>query len=304
MRNTIYSNLKKNLLITSIVFASILEIVYAQPPVPNMWIDSGRSKARIASYSSKNQLLSAYIKKKEADSIFFPGKSFRALIDTFENTKKFGALRVYIASYGNENTTVVPAGFGNLLTLIFAPVDLNGKELGSYYSIIPNGKFDAKSDSCNLKPGIVAEWRDSNYIAKKIPVLLPTITNIPDNQAKGVFSDTRSIVYPEPYIKQLIKEIEYQHANGIDISGVRAFFAAYTATGNEDNNNRFANRLIIQFEFTKNVNDKHVTFYLENTTGFNQRPPKLPPVSGGFGLLKPYMNFLLDNGQLCPPTCP
>jgi len=107
-------------------------------------------------------------------------------------------------------------------------------------------------------------------------------------------------------LNQLVEEIDYQneiHKDANYVTGFMMFFSSYSKNGvkTADGTYKYKKRLLIQLEFTK-AGD---AFYIDdkaNDPNFDSRPPKRNqcPVPSE----KDKAFFALDNGQLCPPTCP
>jgi hypothetical protein len=75
--------------------------------------------------------------------------------------------------------------------------------------------------------------------------------------------------------------------NNITVTGIRAFFSAFTKAGNDER--KYRGRMFVQFELLrKDSNGNDVVFYLDDLDDFCSRP--LP-------------GNKFDNGQMCPPTC-
>jgi len=216
-------------------------------------------------------------------------------------------MHVYLASYTEKGDSMVPDNFDRLMTLIFAPADIDKHDIGDYYyTIVPGEIFNEVT--CKLPTTIKDAWI-GYYNDKKLHALDTTIDLTDgDNRANGKVSDTRSILYDFDFIKELCYEMSCQHASGIE-----ADFASYTNKGKEDSKGKYKKRLHIQFELTQRIGNRDEIFYIEETDGFEHRhkpqtlgeeylsnKKKLTPEQ----IKEVLRMFTFNNGQLCPPTCP
>src|SRR5690242_4819191 len=103
----------------------------------------------------------------EQQDSFFLG-NFLGMIHYFGKrwSNDFQFLHVYIAQYSDEGDTSVPDGYGNMMTLIFAPAK-NGSagkstDLGTYFVIPPDQTFDEKNPD-TITPGVKQKWV-RNYV--------------------------------------------------------------------------------------------------------------------------------------------
>ncbi|MES1160701.1 MAG: hypothetical protein ABUM51_08090 [Bacteroidota bacterium] len=267
------------------------------PMLPVMWVPKTQSAQQEAYFNLKyfflNNDLQTNYGKTETDSIDIDVSAFKDMIDSFAIIPQIDSIDVYIAAYSDEKQPMVPAGLGNTLTLIFAPVDKTNLTEG-YYTIPPGSKgFNTLQN--RLRGTIAPTWMQ-NYISRKMPLILPTINaKDPDNYEDRIptpdrktFSDTRRIRYAFGAVKQLRDEITFQYStNNISVTKIRAFFAAYPPSGNSMGKRN--NRLIISYEFTRANGSYNTVFYLEDV---GQPRPAPVVTTRGF-----------DNGQLCPPAC-
>ncbi len=270
-------------------------------PKPYMWIDKYRSIQREASYNLKHYLMSQYSGIDQTDSIYYPDffEMIKYFISKYKN--QFVYLRVYIAAYP-PNDPMVPKNWGKKLTLIFAPADKDCKDIpDAYYTIQPNGNFDAINGKINTTKMKIWTRR---YINKLMPSILGTIDSDDEDNLIGeeILSDTRSITYPASNIKELLGELtrdsHRRAGEPVAIAGVKAFFAAYTNQGNEDEKNIYRNRLHIEFEFTDK--DGNI-IYLDDDVEDQFKDGKIHPqpiITDCFGKKG------INNGQLCPANCP
>ena len=261
--------------------------------IPHMWVKRELSDEMEHAFSPKHDTLSSHINKQETDSIFYDVRAFRQMLAYFNSLPGIAKFEVMIASFSSESSTSVPSNYGSLLTLIFVPTDLDFKVLG--YFTLPPGATAFDVGSCKLLPKVAKEWI-ANY-KKQIKFLVNELdttdrSNYPGGVIQtGQISDTRSISYPFSNLLEIDTEINYQAtfpppSHRIITTGIKAFFSAYSFQADG-----LANRLLVQFELTKDVNNK--VYHLEDTYDFKHRHP--------------YPKFTLyDNGQLCPPAsgCP
>jgi len=166
--------------------------------------------------------------------------------------------------------------------------------IGDYYTLDGFASFDPVKNKVDTK---IAESWINNYVTKKRLVIKKTLDKNDVTNYMSVSTplnedslfDTRCIHYESKEIAGLKDEINYQTGppNSITITGIRTFFSAFTASGNDEG--KCKGRMFIQFEFLrKDSNGKDVVFYLEDTDDFCSRG---------------WPGNRFDNGQMCPPTC-
>jgi hypothetical protein len=272
-------------------------IVKDRRKIPNMWVDKGTSNRMEGNFNLQHFQLSQYIKADETDSIFYSKEVFYKVMD-FLNKNPYKYLHVNIASY--DAGPHVPTGYVGKLTLLFNTAIDCSYDHYPFYSITPSGFFDPTSDSCAIQDD---KWIKA-YTDDKMPNVLSR--NIyytdPNNHTRdGLFSDTRRISYKYKDITDLIAEIHYQEdTNHIEVSGLRAFFASYSSSGNPKNKN-FANRIYVLFEFTtKGSKNQDSVFYIDDQPNFIHRKDQ----DGDITAENDCENKGNDNGHLCPPNCP
>ena len=227
-------------------------------------------------YFLKNKYgpLTDYLGKPETLSTFYPAFHFIALLDRLLTAD---GVRIYIASYPDEREADVPSGLGNCLTLIYAPVTLEGgkfKDKRNYF--ILNPRMAVKE----LSIATASQWV-RNYQDRKLPIL---------TAVAELDSDTTSIVYTKAHLDSIKKEIDCQPA-----TGVRACFASYTDTENIATIPvKHHKRLIVQFILTENRQGIERDFYIDERPGWEHRKPAKKADAD----IDP---FILDTGSPCPP---
>lgn len=206
--------------------------------------------------------------KPEVLCISYTENHFSALL---RELLLFDAVRIYIASYSNEGGELVPPGFGNRLTLIYAPAMDTGTEFmdtQTYFIMNPGSPFQS------ISRDLASIWV-KNYQDTKRAVL---------NSVIGL-DDTVSILYVKPLLEGIQKEIECQPA-----TGVRVYFASYTDTDTVKPN--LQKRLIIQFTLTETSVGIEKDFFIDDRPGFDHRVEITKAARG---------NDVLDTGSPCPP---
>ncbi|HRI20949.1 MAG TPA: hypothetical protein PLA68_08335 [Panacibacter sp.] len=291
----------KKVLVLKVIFLGIVFFMWAEnlkaQTKPYMWVDRQKSIERRNSYRLKHDLMSQYSGVDQTDSIYYP--DFFEMIKDFKS--KLGAryqyLRVYIAVYpqGGPN---VPLGWERKLTLIFAPVDADCKDIpGYYYTIPPDRPF---GEVVKLDDAMMKRWINL-YITQLMGSITSTIDDIPDNHIGSQISDTRSITYPASNITEIAneKDRDTHTRNGKPerITGIKVFFAAYTGKGNEAHSNKYPKRLHLDFEFTNAAGE---IIYLDDDS--EDQFATIPHI----GTLLPFCGGTkgINNGQLCPANCP
>ena len=291
---------KKPLLIITFILLCVgkSNLIFGQDcektPIPRMWELKGIGENRAKDFIKiKYPLLCDAIGKSDVPSIFYKRSDFENMINFFKG-KGAAYLRVYLASYEEEGTEKVPAGYGRLMTLIFAPVKEDEKDMGTYYTISPFEPFDPVNSE--ISETIKENWI-KYYTKNKLETKLNgTIDKHADNDYNGKKSDTRSLLYPMENILQLIEEMICQKASGIE-----AFFASYTDKGREGDGH-FKKRLLVQWELTELIGSRHYVFNIEDRRDWRNRKPAINSTEK----LKKINWKILDfnHGALCPNYCP
>lgn len=213
--------------------------------------------------------------KAETLSIYWHANDFINLCKNYISNKGAKGLRIYLAAYP-ENESNAPTGWGNQITVIFAPtngIDGTSADIGDYY-IMNEREAAQEIDATTMK-----SWVD-HYQGNQLKNVLNKLHHFP----KG---DTQSVFYAMDDIQELVSEIECQ-----TVSGVRMFLSAYTDKDNVKT--EFYNRLIIQFVLTMQKKGVEIPIYIEEDTDWPNRTDNPRSKHPDF----------LDNGQLCPPNCP
>src|SRR5215831_7542257 len=236
---------------------------------PLMW--NGKAMSRLETdwfIKNKYNLLCNVVGagKFEAVYVHFKASAITAMINYFATELDALKVRIYFGTYGNEEDPSVPAGYGKLLCLIFAPTTTDNLDMNLYFHIGPGEDFD--SSNSGLTRTVASGWV-TNYQTSKLPVLNTTV----DHSNAG---DTKSLLFEMNKLLDLRDEISCQGA-----TGVRAYFAAFTGT---DPN--YPKQMNIQFILTHKIGDNEVEFFLEDTDGWTGRP--------GVGDL--------NTGNPCPPA--
>lgn len=187
---------------------------------------------------------------------------------------KVEAVRTYIARYPNDSTDLnVPNGFEGMLTLIYAPCNLNNttgyyEDSNMYYHIHPFKGL------IHINKAIALAWV-MDYRNNILPILTEIVTT---NGGKSI-SDTKSLLHKSTDIKELIIEIECQES-----SFIRASFTSYTNTEGPEINEEYKARLTVDFEL---IDKDGKVIYIEDR-------PRLK-------FEKNQMLFDFNNAELCPP---
>jgi hypothetical protein len=237
-----------------------------------MFVGKDISFSRIDHFmKNKYNPLCNTIGKFDACHLFFSSNDFIGMMTHFFDVLSAEGVRVYIATYSGEGEESVPKHHGELLTLIFSPTSNANmpQDIGVYYHIIPNEKFDNTQSQLNKKTA--NDWV-LNYQRKKLLVLNATVN-------EPAVGDTKSLHFTKKQLKELIAEIECQGATGI-----KTYFASINPEYEPDAD--FKKRLVLQFVLTMRIGAEETEFSIEDRDGFPQRPQ-----SGEF-----------DTGNPCPPA--
>jgi hypothetical protein len=229
--------------------------------------------------------------------------NFLGMIEYFESkyAADFEFLHVYIATFGEEGSPMVPIRQGNKLTLIFAPASSKG-DLGDFFNIPPTESFAEDQLDKFIVNSYQGEWRDK-FVNDVMPHLVLTIDGTKDsNQIAHTPSDTRCITYCRASLDQLIAEKKRIHTDGTNSREFKfstdmvARFSSFGKHG-DPLYHKYARRLFVQFEF---VDDSGRVITLEKTYKYSTRGQLKNPCPGPYGAKGN------DNGTLCPPctNCP
>jgi hypothetical protein len=234
-----------------------------------MYVPKTTTQARLNYFMKEKYLkLRKVIGKYDSSNTFYSASAFTAMLNYFFGTLHANGVRIYFASYGPEGTASVPADYGRLLTLIFAPTDnASLTDIGLYYTIAPGGTFDPVSSQLDRE--LASSWV-LNYQSSKLPILNTTLSD-PNG-------DTKSLHYTKMQLLDLRDEIKCQCA-----SGIKAYFCAIPPEETE-----YKQRLILHFILTNMLGRDEVDFFIEDRCGWDERE-----IGGNF-----------DTGNPCPPaTC-
>lgn len=276
----------------------------AQKTRPWMWVNREEGRKREAAFDKKYDRIVRDAHITPGKMVWYPG--FFDMLDFFEKSynKNYAFLRVYIALYPPEaDDARVPAGWEKKLTLIFAPADINKRDLGVYFNMVPGRGFDAGKNKITKDQ---KKFWTTLYTQVVMPALLSTIDPFDlDNYTQDdVFSDTRSLRFSRTNLKEIANErarhVHMRDGKQDDISGIKAFFAAYTDEGNQERFGKYPNRLHIEFEFTNSAGD---IIYLDDDTA-DQFPTGRHPFPDDDEDEKKARILSVNNGQLCPANCP
>lgn len=278
------------------------------PDKPKMWLDMGTSLKREGHYAGIHAKLTEYTGVEEREFLTYDSLAFAKMIDHFKSLN-YKWLDVIIA---NDAT--------NKLTLLYQPTSAAGKL--DYYTLPNNADtFDPTNSQYHLinsdaETMIKAYQKVPTLGRSKMTILKEGLDkkdslNYKDkNPRKNPLRNTLKIGFDNTSIEEMMKEIDYQsEANNNKVSGIRVMFAMIGPKGLERGEfaEKYKNRLVIHFEFTKSTpTNKYEVFYIDTThnaqypsIGFGQRRSQEKSVEQ-LGLLF----FGLDKGQLCPAHCP
>ncbi|MBG9376207.1 hypothetical protein I5907_08170 [Panacibacter sp. DH6] len=269
-------------------------------PVPHMYVEKYLIEERIAWFiKNKYKPLCKLKNKSERKFIFIEKEHFQNFI-FLANTKggPDGAVRIYFASYPNDNSA--PKGFEDLLTLIFVPAEKKGQEHsdleGQYYDFDPiSGHFQKLSYS-------VASTSVSKFQKNDLKELNKTV-DTPEG-------DTKSIIYTIKKLLELSEEMDYQKA-----SGVKIYFSSYRNIDTDHSRDQYPKQLILQFVLTELIGNSHEDFFIDEREDFPQRERQMKIINNQADLINKEVSKVdslikllgtdsFDTGSPCPPaTC-
>lgn len=322
-KNYFMKSLCKFLVIT-ILSVGLYCTSYAQPecpeelePIPAMYVLKADALERIVQFSgfpnSKFHLLEGLNKTQDLSLIYT-----RVAVDKLlRKINVDSGIRIYFARYCKYEKDPLPDEIedGKVILLFATQPRGNAKPTEYYFlndkrndnNIYPIGERDAN------------EWIiDYNINVQKVlrQTLIPGDTNNIDKGDKRFPYDTKSIFYSKADIEEAFKnEVEFQRRYyGIDINAYKVSFSSYTPAG--DNNGKYKNRLLLQFDY---LYDSNTVLNQEAQEYFwcraSLREKKLIKQFGSKTidektkkLIQPngiVLTFTaIDNGQLCPTHCP
>ncbi|HYF32536.1 MAG TPA: hypothetical protein VD993_15535 [Chitinophagaceae bacterium] len=211
-----------------------------------------------------------YLRKPETLCLSYQAGHFK---DLFEALSTSDGVRIYFAAYSDEGNANVPPGYGNLITLVYAPVTAVAHvdtyvDSGTFYILNPGVPHTS------IPRSLASEWV-SNYQSIKLPIL---------TAVSGVHpSDTKSLLFTKKQVESVIIEIGCQMA-----TGVRIYLSSYTDDEPPSVDPDFRGRLMVQFVLTEPANGSQRDFYIDERPGFSTRPDPGVPA--------------LDTGSPCPPA--
>jgi YHS domain-containing protein len=189
---------------------------------------------------------------------------------------------------------------------IYAPTDVDGKDIGQYYYFGSDKKpHRFKKNSNDAKPGWINYFEMIEAQTALVSTLNPSANRREYNN--GVTTDTKSILYCyADFIDYLRTERLYQDSirNLIKkpvIDTIEVDFASFLASGwrGSPHPGWFKNRLHVLFEFKS---EGATVTIQDNLDDFNNRYKNAGVAAPKCDILK---NKGGDNGQLCPPyNCP
>jgi len=277
------------------------------PPLPHMFVPMATTQTVEAQFRSNYAMPTTQAGSPLADSVFYSAAEFTQMVDYFTNTlSRVEYVDVHLAvvdpndSIGQHNPTLA-----NKMIYIFETIDSSNSAIHLF--IVPqNGTFGSNCEIGATHAQACETYYSNTVVRRFIKLLDPADTyNYPGYVINPkTFSNTTYARYVLLEFQELTKEIAYQaNTNSITISGLLHFFATLPATAAAGTNGALSNRLESDLEFTQDVNGVHQIFYLESTPDFKNRQPQ----SSLFllkGKVLPIVQMMLDNGPLCPPSCP
>jgi hypothetical protein len=277
------------------------------PPLPHMFVARAATQTEEAQFSAQYVMTATQSGAPLANPVFYSKAEFTQMVDYFTNTlSKVEYVNVHLAvvdpsdSIGQVNPTLA-----NKMIYIFETIDSSNSVVHEF--IVPqNGIFGSNCEIGAIHAQACETYYSNTVVRRFINLLDRGDTyNYPGNAVNSkTFSNTMYAKYFLLEFQELTKEIAYQvNTNHITITGFFHFFAALPATAAAGTNGAMSNRLESDLEFTQDVNGVHQIFYLESTPDFSNRQPQNPLFVSKTGVL-PIVKVLLDNGPLCPPSCP
>jgi hypothetical protein len=277
------------------------------PKLPHMFVAKAVTQSEEAQFRAKYGMPITQPGAPLADSVFYSAAEFTQMVDYFTNTlPNVKYINVHFAvvdpsdSIGQHN-----AALANKMIYIFETIDNSNSVIHEF--IVPlNGTFGSNCEIGATHAQACETYYSNTVVSRFIKLLDAADTyNYPGNSVNpNTFSNTMYAKYLLIEFQELTKEIAYQaNTNSITISGFLHFFAAIPATAAAGTNGALSNRLESDLEFTQDVNGVHQIFYLESTPDFNNRQPQTALFASKTRAL-PIVQMLLDNGPLCPPSCP
>lgn len=278
-------------------------------PLSLMFVDKASSNERTLEFSGKPKAKFEALRTFNGSQDLFVMYSRRAMDDLIALINKGRGIRVYFARYNKCDQSTLPSTVSeNKLVLLFATDPKKGFPPSVYYFLNDDIK-DTKV--YKVEPDCAVTWIDdyNNNVQPELVKNLAASNDNKDPRFPGKFFDTKSILYEKDnVVSGFTTEEAYQLAkHTINITGYKVSFSSYTIDG--DQNKRFSNRLLIQFDY---IDDKGNPVNLEKQPDFECRldaalikynhftKAKLK----GLTLQQKLALYSQDNGQLCPTNCP
>lgn len=289
-----------------------LTTAFTAHPKPRMWVDMYTSMRRVAYFAGTHAKLTRFINRpgmRELETVFCTESAFEKMIHYFDSVK-YVWLDVIIADNNDR------------LTLLYRPVSRAGNL--DYY-MLPDNAVDFIPSDPTFHPGntnaekMIKEYlKTPPIISSKMKILKENLDkndleNYEDHDRHNPFLNTKSIRYDSSSINEMIREVHYQDtANGNKVTGIKAMLAMIGPDGMERglDSGLYKNRLLVLFEFTKrNSGGVEEIMYIDTTRnasdrsfGFMDRRQQDTVTLKEAGWT--YISKGLDNGQLCPSSCP
>jgi hypothetical protein len=248
-------------------------------PLPLAFVKRDFDETVIGNFMKKKYLaLSQFIGKPETSFLYFSAADFKDLFNRIAGQPGAAGIKVHFATWCPTGEpavdNIVMSGYKDLLTVVFVPVDQNRTEIEKFFIVSPVG-------------GVLELTQNaaSQLVHAFLKIKLPLLQEIIYDAGRPDFMETHSLYYElekfnGPY--GLIKEMDAQQA-----AGMAAFIGSYakdtTKPGAGGITYPIGWQLTVIFEFAKTLNyngiDYLYHFDIEDTGGFNTRPPAPAPPS-------------------------
>jgi len=275
-------------------------------PLPLAFVSRDFDETVIGNFMKKKYLaLSQFIGKPETSVLYYSAADFNDLFNRIASQPGAAGIKVHFATWCPTGVpavdNIVMSGYKDLLTLVFVPVDLNGKEIEKFFIVNPTG-------------GVLELTHDaaSQLVRAFLKIKLPLLQEIIYDAGRPDFTETHSLYYElekfnGPY--GLIKEMDAQGA-----AGMAVFIGSYakdtTKPGPGGITYPIGWQLTVIFEFAKTLNyngiDYLYHFDIEDTGGFNTRTPAPATPSKTVSPAAYSVNEVYggDTANPCPPPNP
>ncbi|MBS1610101.1 MAG: hypothetical protein JSS98_18430 [Bacteroidetes bacterium] len=326
---------KRHILLIFFFLCYLVQLRSQCPPppdkkVPFMWIPKDKSVERTLWFKfgklhtavySKQEILNRLLGKEHPSNYTYSVIDFDKMLSKIElengGPQNIKGLRVYFAAHKASiepdnvpmETSIIP---DKQIVLIFAPTDINAKDLNKYYIFGSDKKpyTFKKQGTIDLLQQWLNYYKDNAGHIGLVFTLEPSATENIDN---GIVTDTESILYCYSDFLDFIRcERDYQNnlrknSNKPPIDFIEIDFASFSDTGVSSPKypSGFKNRLHLLFEFKS----QNAIVYIDESKDFYNRLETL----GIAGTNCDFPSFNIDkeinkggdNGQLCPPyNCP